>query len=441
MKAMIADNSGKNVDAYFHIDRKSVLGTGGFATVCLATTKTTGRKLAVKCILKAKIPDKARLADEIKTMLALDHPNIIKLFQTFEDSKQIYLVMELCAGGELFDVIVAQDKVSESDAAIIMQQMFRAVNYMHEAGVCHRDIKPENFLFTQKGVPIKSNTLKIVDFGIAAVFEARKASFTSRLGTPFYVAPEVLARGARYNEKADLWSCGVILYVLLSGQLPFKGPDLDPAEGDGKMEFDDLGDVLQKCTILGGVAGGGKTTVAHAICRMHTQALGLSCYGAVSACDQYGTLTKAGKTEEMGAYMWDDCDAVSGNNAGMTPNDIKNMETIDRQSGYHARWTPARFQRLRSKVLCMNTDSHGSSASMIAHMPWIEWLIAGNLALLNAATQDQQAQARRAVVYSLNDAYAGPEAPHEVESLDNAMASRMATRAEWRARQIALGGC
>ncbi|CAE8605556.1 unnamed protein product, partial [Polarella glacialis] len=120
------------------------------------------------------------------------------------------------------------DKVSESDAAIIMQQMFRAVNYMHEAGVCHRDIKPENFLFTQKGVPIKSNTLKIVDFGIAAVFEARKASFTSRLGTPFYVAPEVLARGARYNEKADLWSCGVILYVLLSGQLPFKGHD-DPA--------------------------------------------------------------------------------------------------------------------------------------------------------------------------------------------------------------------
>lgn len=222
LKAFNVENSGKDVSEYFTISRKKPLGEGGFAIVCRAVEKRTRQERAVKCILKSRVPDSERLQHEIRTMLAMDHPNIIKLFQSFEDNQQIYLVMELCAGGELFDVVVEQGRMSEADTAVIMQQMLRALVYMHEAGVCHRDMKPENFLFLRKA-PIKSNVLKVVDFGIAANFEEGHASFSTKVGTPYYVAPEVLGRWARYDEKCDCWSAGVILYVLLSGILPLKG--------------------------------------------------------------------------------------------------------------------------------------------------------------------------------------------------------------------------
>lgn len=222
LKAFNVENSGKDVSEYFTLSRGNVLGEGGFAIVCRAVEKRTSHERAVKCILKSRVPDADRLQHEIHTMLAMDHPNIIKLFQSFEDHQQIYLVMELCAGGELFDVVVEQGRLSEADTAIIMQQMFRAMVYMHESGVCHRDMKPENFLFLRKA-PVKSNVLKVVDFGIAGNFEVGHGSFSTKVGTPYYVAPEVLARWGRYDEKCDCWSAGVILYVLLSGLLPFKG--------------------------------------------------------------------------------------------------------------------------------------------------------------------------------------------------------------------------
>eukprot|EP00930_Biecheleria_cincta_P072721 TRINITY_DN60079_c0_g1_i1.p1 TRINITY_DN60079_c0_g1~~TRINITY_DN60079_c0_g1_i1.p1 ORF type:complete len:549 (-),score=123.86 TRINITY_DN60079_c0_g1_i1:123-1700(-) len=222
LKAFNVENSGKDVSEYFTLNREKVLGEGGFAIVCRAVEKRTSHERAVKCILKSRVPNAERLQHEIRTMLAMDHPNIIKLFQSFEDHKQIYLVMELCAGGELFDVVVEQGRLSEADTAVIMQQMLRALVYMHESGICHRDMKPENFLFLRKA-PVKSNVLKVVDFGIAGHFEVGHASFSTKVGTPYYVAPEVLARWGRYDEKCDCWSAGVILYVLLSGILPIKG--------------------------------------------------------------------------------------------------------------------------------------------------------------------------------------------------------------------------
>merc|ERR1719359_573110 len=152
-------------------------------------------------------------------MKMMDHPNIIKLYETFEDHRSIYLVMELSAGGELFDRIIESGHFTEVQAAILMQQIIRAIYYMHENHVVHRDLKPENFLFMTKE-SIEKNLLKIIDFGLSCKFEAGQA-LSTKAGTPYYVAPQVLA--GKYDHLSDLWSCGVIMYVLLCGYPPFFG--------------------------------------------------------------------------------------------------------------------------------------------------------------------------------------------------------------------------
>jgi calcium-dependent protein kinase len=166
-----------------------------------------------------------RLQQEIAIMKMLDHPNIIKLYETFQDARTIYLVMELCAGGELFDRIIEAGSLKEKQAAILMQQMIRALFYMHENHICHRDLKPENFLFLTKD-PIEKTSLKIIDFGLSVQFKADQVLHT-KAGTPYYVAPQVLA--GKYNHASDLWSAGVIMYVLLCGYPPFYG------ESDGEV--------------------------------------------------------------------------------------------------------------------------------------------------------------------------------------------------------------
>jgi len=133
--------------------------------------------------------------------------------------KNIYLVMELCTGGELFDRIIDAGHFTEVQAAILMQQIIRAIYYMHENHVCHRDLKPENFIFMTKD-PIEKSLLKIIDFGLSCSFTADQV-LTTKAGTPYYVAPQVLA--GKYDHLSDLWSCGVIMYVLLCGYPPFFG--------------------------------------------------------------------------------------------------------------------------------------------------------------------------------------------------------------------------
>eukprot|EP00933_Yihiella_yeosuensis_P082329 TRINITY_DN9617_c0_g1_i1.p1 TRINITY_DN9617_c0_g1~~TRINITY_DN9617_c0_g1_i1.p1 ORF type:complete len:508 (+),score=127.39 TRINITY_DN9617_c0_g1_i1:41-1564(+) len=213
----IIENSGKITEQY-DLDKKK-LGEGSYGSVSKATNKSTKAIRAVKTISKGQMKNIERFKQEIAIMKMMDHPNIIKLFETFEDHRNIYLVMELCSGGELFDKIIESGHFTEVQAAILMQQIIRAIYYMHENHVCHRDLKPENFLFQNKD-PIEKNYLKIIDFGLSCKFESDQV-LSTKAGTPYYVAPQVLA--GKYDHISDLWSCGVIMYVLLCGYPPFFG--------------------------------------------------------------------------------------------------------------------------------------------------------------------------------------------------------------------------
>jgi len=213
----IFGNRGK-IEEFYSTDG-AALGSGNSGTVRMATHKMTRAKRAVKTIHRLRVEDMFRFKQEIEIMKMMDHPNVIKLFEFFEDSKSFHLVMELCTGGDLFDHIISTRDFSEHHAALVMQQILRGVHYIHHRHVCHRDIKPENFLLCSTE-PIERNTLKIIDFGLSSIC-APGQILSTRLGTANYVAPEVII--GRYGWQADAWSCGVVLFVLLSGQVPFDG--------------------------------------------------------------------------------------------------------------------------------------------------------------------------------------------------------------------------
>jgi len=213
----ITANTGRVQDIY-DID-KTKLGQGSYGAVSKCVNKSTRTIRAIKSIPKALMKNTERLKMEIAIMKEMDHPNIVKLFETFEDHRTVYLVMELCSGGELFDRIIELGHFTEVQGAKVMQHIFRAMYYMHENSICHRDLKPENFLFTTKD-KIEKSTLKIIDFGLARHF-GPDTVLTTKAGTPYYVSPQVLT--GKYDHMADLWSCGVIMYVLLCGYPPFHG--------------------------------------------------------------------------------------------------------------------------------------------------------------------------------------------------------------------------
>jgi len=215
---VVVDNQGARIHDSYDVDKKK-LGEGSYGTVSICTNKATKQKRAVKALSKTQMKNIEKFKEEIRIMQLMDHPNIIKLYEAFEDKVKVYLVMELCSGGELFDRIIELGHFTEVQAAIVMQQMFRAVYYMHQRKLCHRDLKPENFLFATKE-KIEKTHLKIIDFGLAYEFK-QDVPMTTKAGTPFYVAPQVLE--GKYDQAADLWSCGVIMYVLLCGYPPFWG--------------------------------------------------------------------------------------------------------------------------------------------------------------------------------------------------------------------------
>mmetsp|Transcript_2167 Transcript_2167/g.5058 ORF Transcript_2167/g.5058 Transcript_2167/m.5058 type:complete len:504 (-) Transcript_2167:745-2256(-) len=219
------ESKGKIHDSYNFEEKK--LGQGTYGSVVRATHKATGQIRAVKCIPKSskQMKNMERFKMEIQLMKSMDHPNVVNLFETYEDRRNIYLVMELCQGGELFDRIIECGHFTERQCAMLMRQILAILHYMHEAGIMHRDIKPENFLLKEDGEAIEKSTVKIIDFGLSTRFKPGEFKST-KAGTPYYVSPQVLA--GKYDQSCDVWSCGVIMYIMLCGYPPFYGEnDID----------------------------------------------------------------------------------------------------------------------------------------------------------------------------------------------------------------------
>jgi len=218
--AFAASNRGR-VDDFYEVERK-IIGEGSYGSVQRCQFRDTGQWRALKTINKTLVKNTEQFKEEMAIMKLLDHPNIVRLYETFEDERLVYLVLELCTGGELFDRILAEGKFSEQAAASCVQQMLRAVNYMHQNYIMHRDLKPENWLLASEGEAILTANLKLIDFGLSKRFTPGEFAST-KAGTPYYVAPEVLE--GRYAQQSDVWSIGVIMYILLCGAPPFSGPD------------------------------------------------------------------------------------------------------------------------------------------------------------------------------------------------------------------------
>ena len=197
------------------------IGQGSYAEVRRCELKATGQLRAVKMCRKDLVGqvELQTILQEAEIAKRLDHPNVIRLYEMFEDQRRYYICMEYCEGGDLFDVITKVAMFSEDQACQIMRQVLSVVAYCHELGIAHRDLKPENILFEEKG---KGLFVKIVDFGSAARFESGRG-IIGTVGTSYYIAPEVLA--GKYTETCDEWSVGVILHILLAGKPPFDGRD------------------------------------------------------------------------------------------------------------------------------------------------------------------------------------------------------------------------
>ena len=209
-----------------HYEIVSQIGKGGYSKVFEVRNKTTNAIRACKYISKVKMNEKTleRTLREINMLKKLDHPNIIKLYEVYESKNSIYLIMEKCNGGELFDNIIEHitkgKMYSEKQVSEIISQILSAINYCHKNGICHRDLKPENILLLNKENENEENyKIKIIDFGLSQYISDNKLN--SRVGTAYYVSPEVLS--GEYTKKCDVWSIGIILCVLLTGEPPFNG--------------------------------------------------------------------------------------------------------------------------------------------------------------------------------------------------------------------------
>ncbi|KAK8509298.1 hypothetical protein V6N13_062347 [Hibiscus sabdariffa] len=201
-----------------------VLGQGSFAKVYHAKNLQTGKNVAMKVVGKEKVIKVGMMEQikrEISVMKMVKHPNIVELHEVMASKSKIYIAMELVRGGELFSK-VAKGRLKEDAARIYFQQLVSAVDFCHSRGVYHRDLKPENLLLDEDG------NLKVTDFGLSAFSEHLKQDglLHTTCGTPAYVAPEVIGQKGYDGAKADIWSCGVILYVLLAGFLPFQDDNI-----------------------------------------------------------------------------------------------------------------------------------------------------------------------------------------------------------------------
>lgn len=206
----------------YSLDHRAELGTGAFSKVLKGAKRmpdgSSGLQVAVKCIPKTpdlKAEDIASLQEEVSVLRSIDHPNIIKLYDFYEEKKMFFMVIELMEGGELFERIVKKTFYNEKEARDLIRILLDALAYLHSRNIVHRDLKPENLLLKS---PYNDFDIKLADFGFAKQVNGK--SLDTQCGTPGYVAPEIL-KGVKYGSEVDMWSCGVIVYILLGGYPPF----------------------------------------------------------------------------------------------------------------------------------------------------------------------------------------------------------------------------
>lgn len=197
------------------------IGTGAYSKVYKARHKATKATRCVKKLSKKELSEeeKDKLVQEVAILKNLDHPNIVKVLEFYQNAKYFFIVTEYLEGGELFERIMEWQTFNEQQATKTMEQILSAVLYLHRQGFIHRDLKPENLIFETMDA---NSLIKVIDFGTSCAYE-KGDKLKKKLGTPYYIAPEVLKRN--YDEKCDVWSAGVIMYILLCGYPPFNGGD------------------------------------------------------------------------------------------------------------------------------------------------------------------------------------------------------------------------
>jgi calcium-dependent protein kinase len=237
--AFVAENTNRLTDVY---KLGKLLGSGAYADVRICYLKENGAKRAVKIIKKQSLSGnniRQKIDNEKEIIKSLDHPNIIRFYEFFEDAKKLYIIMEHSSGFEFFSQILQNESYSEIQAAKIMYQIFSVLSYLHEKNIAHRDFKPESILMDK-------DTLKVIDFTEACIINTR---MSQKVGTLFYSAPEVIF--GTHTISCDLWSAGVIFYILLTGCHPFSGiNDEETLENIKNIKYTTSGKVWNSISTL-----------------------------------------------------------------------------------------------------------------------------------------------------------------------------------------------
>ncbi len=214
-----------------------IIGHGKYGVVYRAESKIDpGMFMAIKVLKCASDIDKKAITEEVKILKTLDHPNIIKYYEQVEDGPYVFVVTEYCSGGELLERISRKAEFNESEAAEILSRLLKALNHCHSKNIAHRDIKPENILYSTRD---EHSEVKLIDFGLAKKSDRNLKTYQTIVGTPFYIAPEVIE--GNYTYACDIWSLGIVFHIMLSGYMPYSGKtaeDVFRSIQKGKISFE-----------------------------------------------------------------------------------------------------------------------------------------------------------------------------------------------------------